>query len=107
MSRKQELREAFHEALRIQGDRVETLLALAEAQILARRTEDALGVLARAATLAPDEPGPQVLRGKLLGQLERYSEAQAAFQRALELDPELEEAQRGLRLVKKLLTGAQ
>lgn len=99
--------EAFQEALRIQGDRVETLLALAEAQILARRPEEALGVLARATALAPDEPGPQVLRGKLLGQLERYSEAQAAFERALELDPELEEAQRGLRLVRKLLEGAQ
>lgn len=101
--RAQEALEAFVEALRIQGEKPETLLALAEANILAGLVPDALAVLERAIHADPDRSAPHVLSGKLLGQLKRYEEARAAFARALELDSSNQEAERGLNLVERLL----
>jgi tetratricopeptide (TPR) repeat protein len=98
---------AFEEALRIQGERPETLLALAEAAVLAERPPLALAVLERALRADPENPAPHLLRAKILGREQRYAEAKVAFERALELDPESEEAARGLRLVEHLLDAAR
>jgi Flp pilus assembly protein TadD len=94
---------AFEEALRIQGEKPETLLALAEAQIVVGSLEKAIAVLGRAIAADSERTAPHVLLGKLLGQQERLEEASAAFARALELDPDDQEAERGLRLVERLL----
>ena len=74
----------------------EDLVLLAETQRLARRPEEALASLDRAARLEPRSPEPPLIRGRALRALGRSAEAEAAYRSVLALVPDHVEAQRGL-----------
>lgn len=103
LGRPAEAIEPLQESLRVTGDRAPALMTLAEAAFLARQPEDALDAWARAAALDPTDPEPTLNRAKLLGQLGRYGEAQAAFEAVLAVRPGHPEAVGGLRRVQSLL----
>ena len=56
------------------------------------RNAEALGPMAKAVELLPDDPMIHCNLGKILHDLERLNEAEASFRRAIEINPELAEA---------------
>ncbi len=94
---------SYREALRISGEHPDTLLAYGEAALVAEEYELALEAWKRASLAAPLNVRSHVLRGQLLGQLKRYSEAKEAFEGALAIDPEQDQALRGIKLLERLI----
>ncbi len=66
---------------------------------------ESVRVLREAARAAPGEPAPRLLLGRLLAGLGRYDEAVVAWQSAIERDPGLSTAHRGLAMVHWKLLG--
>ncbi len=60
---------------------------------------ESVRVLRDAARTAPGEPAPRLLLGRLLAGLSRYDEAMAAWEAAIERDPGLSTAHRGLGMI--------
>lgn len=96
---------SYEQALRIRGEDRGTLLAMGEAALVGQDREQALGYFERAILAAPQDAEAQVLRGKVLAQMERYEEASAAFAKALELEPKNRGAASALANIERLLAG--
>jgi Flp pilus assembly protein TadD len=62
--------------------------------VVSRRYREALDHLEAAATLLPDEPNVEYLRGQALEGLGRREEARRAYQRVSQLAPDSELARR-------------
>jgi len=75
------------EALRLQPNRAETRIALAQMYAATGEPDKAFDELRRAAELAPDHDAPHRLLGGLYGDLGRHAEAEPALKRAIELRP--------------------
>ena len=90
-----EAEAAYRKALEVRPGWAEALNNLGNVLRDAGRLEDALAVLERAAAAAPNEAQTHYNRGCVLQELERPVEA-AAFQRAIEIAPDLAEAHNNL-----------
>lgn len=66
--------------------------AMARVKFAQRRLDEALEATERAEAIEPLEPATFVIRAGVLAVLERSAEARAALERALELDPESDDA---------------
>lgn len=78
---------AFEAALPVCGPQKKLLLALGQAQLLARQFEASVKTFARISKEDPRDPLPHKLSGDALYLLGRDPEAEAAFKAALAIDP--------------------
>lgn len=69
--------------------------------------EKALDVVAQAKILAPTDPRPWLLEGKIMGYLSQYDQAVASLQKALELKPNYAEARGTLATIYELQNNPQ
>ncbi|WP_428938570.1 tetratricopeptide repeat protein [Fontivita pretiosa] len=83
------------EAIEIYGREIERLLARPGPQ------PDAVPYLERYTALLPNDADAHVALGFVYGELGRFEQARARFQRALEIDPNSQRAREGLELVRR------
>jgi Tfp pilus assembly protein PilF len=93
----------IRQALRIQGERLDTLITLGEICSLAGRSELALDAFQRAGIADATSAKAFLLQGKMLGQMRRLPEAEQSLIRATSLEPENQEARDALALTRRLL----
>jgi tetratricopeptide (TPR) repeat protein len=86
---KQKARASFEEALRLAPGFVPALVNLVSMDIEEKRPEDALGRIRRQVEAAPQSPELRLLEGRVLTTSSRFPEAEAAFEKALELQPRM------------------
>jgi Flp pilus assembly protein TadD len=89
-------------ALMARLNSAEAWYQLADAEFKANRPKDAVGALRRAVELKPDWYKAQFDLGVALAQSGDLAGAEAAFEKALSLQPESEEAKRSAELARKL-----
>ena len=106
-NRPREAIQPLQEALRVTGDRLETLTALGEAAGMIREHAAALDAFDRALKLDEQHHAALLGAAKMLGALGRYPEAKDRFEAVLALHPQDEEARAGLQLVMRLLSRGQ
>ncbi|MFQ5888449.1 MAG: tetratricopeptide repeat protein [Gemmatimonadota bacterium] len=91
---------AYSEVLTLKGDSIDPniLKNVMAAHLNMGEFEQALQFGERAQAMMPNDPGLWSIRADVLGRMDRFSEAVAALDRVLELDPEYENARlrRGL-----------
>jgi len=87
---------AYQEALALDPDRVEALKNLAILVMSAGRSDDAIPILEHVLALDPASPHMLVLLGHARAARGERAAARAAFQRALQLNPDSQPARRGL-----------
>jgi len=107
LGRHAEAVEAFEAARALGFDPATNLPALAEAAYLARDFGRALDAYREVAARAPEDVTPALDVARLLLQLRRHQEALDAYERALALDPDSAEAQRGCEQARRALEAAK
>ena len=103
LGRHAEAVEAFEAARGLGFDPTTNLPALADAAYLARDYGRALDTYRAVAALLPEDVTRSLDVARLLLQLRRFSEALDAYERALALDPDSVEAQRGREQARRAL----
>lgn len=89
-------RQSYEAALKINPDFLPAIDDLIELDILAQRPKDALARVQGYIEKYPDKPMPRLLQAKILFAENKNTEAEAAVQKAIELDPEFYSAHRAL-----------
>ena len=78
---------ALRESLKLKPDQVSALVGLADVNVRKGQKNEAAEYLQKALTLAPQNPAVQRSWGRYLASQKRFGEAEAAFKKAISLNP--------------------